>query len=82
MLDVSRRSAYGDLVVSTALAPRHVRVRPVIPDEMTPGLGYVHDHAGQKLGRVEGLGHIPGLAGAAVVTSLGLIDRASKSIRA
>jgi len=74
MLAVARRNTDGGFVVPPALAPRDVRVRPVIPDEVTPGLWDVHDHAGQKLGRVEGLGRIARLPGTAVVPSLRLIE--------
>jgi len=70
MFDVSRRSTDVGLVLPPALAPRDVRVRPVVPDQVPPGLGDVHDHSGQELGLVEGLGRIARLPGAAVVPSL------------
>ena len=70
MFVVSRRSTDVGLVLPPALPARHIRVRPVVPDQVPPGLGDVHDHAGQKLRRVEVLGHIAKLPREAVVTPL------------
>ena len=43
-----------------ALAPTHVRVPPVVPHQVPPRLGDVHDDAGHELGRIEGLGSVAG----------------------
>ena len=40
------------LVLPPPLSPRHIGVRPVVPDEVPPGFRDVHDDTGQKLGRV------------------------------
>jgi len=40
-------------------------MRNILPDEVPAGLRNVHDDAGQELGRVEGLGRIARLPGAA-----------------
>ena len=55
-----------------ALAPRHVGVPPVVPHQVPPRLRDVHDGAGHKLGRIEGLGNVAGRQGATVVEIIDL----------